>query len=197
MSTGEHNIIPNENPGRNPGAQLPVPEKNRDLFNRLEILEGETAVFTSFRGGSQKRAGLKLALWTWLSASIDTLIVVSTSCFFIVIFSMIMKSSVGNLFGLISNNQNMVMVIATLFLISMWSYLIFMRVFMGASIGEWTCSLRIGEPLQRLKLNYIFRVMLRTTVVLLTGVVVLPVLSLILSRDIAGEISGIKIYSLQ
>ncbi|MGZ3725113.1 MAG: RDD family protein, partial [Pseudobdellovibrio sp.] len=75
-------------------------------------------------------------------------------------------------------------------------YMIMMRVFMGASLGEWSCQLRLGQPVQRIKPTYVLRVVARTTLLLGTGVVVFPILSLILNRDLLGDITGIRIYSL-
>lgn len=74
--------------------------------------------------------------------------------------------------------------------------MIFLRGFNGATIGEWTCSLRLGQPWQRLQSGYILKVLLRTTLIMATGIVTLPLLSLLFKRDLAGDISGLKIYSL-
>jgi hypothetical protein len=82
------------------------------------------------------------------------------------------------------------------FVFSFWVYLVTMRVFMGASLGEWSCQLRLGQPLQRIKPTYVLRVAARTTTLLLTGVVTIPLLSLFLKRDLLGEFTGIRIYSL-
>ena len=199
MSTTENQTIqPQITP---PSSEVPYrsPEKSGiplDIFRRLEIIESDFVSDLSFHGGSQKRSGLKLALWTWFSATIDTLVLVSLSCFFIVLFSFLMKASPGSMLGLFVKNQSFVAA-GVLFLVSVWSYLVFMRVFMGASIGEWTCDLRLGEPLQRFEFSYLFRVILRTTVVVGSGLILLPILSLLFSRDLAGDISGVKIYSLE
>ncbi|OFZ32065.1 MAG: hypothetical protein A2622_12235 [Bdellovibrionales bacterium RIFCSPHIGHO2_01_FULL_40_29] len=152
---------------------------------------------TSFHNGSKKRSGLKLALWTWFSAGIDGLILVSMSCFFLVLSSFMMKASPQSMLSLFFKDQSFIFSMGILFVLSLWTYLIFMRAFIGASVGEWTCDLRLGEPLQRFQFSYVFKVIVRTTLILMTGVLVLPLISLILSRDLAGEISGLKIYSLE
>lgn len=149
-----------------------------------------------FHGGSKKRSGLKLALWTWLAAGLDALVLVSTSCLFILVFSYLMKANSNSMFGLFLKNQNLVNMLCLLIAGILWTYLIFMRIFMGATIGEWTCGLRLGQPLERFHTSYILKVMLRTTVVLATGIFVIPIVSLLFSRDFAGDISGLKIYSL-
>jgi hypothetical protein len=182
-------------PGRAPvlpkikKIDIPFSETAQDFINSENI-------FTGFRSGSDKRAGTKLALWTWMSAFIDTLIVVASTCFAIILFSLLMKSSLPEIFKFVYAEPSLIKIFGTCFLLSFWLYLIVLRAFMGASIGEWSCQLRLGQPVQRLKAGYVLRVMLRTSFIFLTGVVLIPLLSMLLKRDLAGEISGIKIYSL-
>ena len=172
-----------------------VPAKAFDIFKRLEMIE-DASTHVGFHGGSKKRSGLKLALWTWLAAGLDALVLVSTSCFFILVFSFLMKANPNSMFGLFLKNQNSVMMLGILFIATLWTYLIFMRVFIGATLGEWTCGLRLGQPLERFHFSYLIKVTLRTTVVLASGIFIIPLISLLFSRDIAGDISGLKIYSL-
>lgn len=168
-----------------------------DIYGGFDILEGEVTLSTQFNGGSSKKSGLKLALWTWLSALIDGLVLISISCFFTVTFSFLMKTSPGSIVSLFLKNHNLISISAFLLMITIWTYLIFMRAFMGASVGEWACDLRLGEPVQRFKLSYLFKVILRTTVILASGIIFIPILSLILSRDLAGDLCGLRIYSLE
>lgn len=49
-----------------------VPFTN-DIISGVDIIEHEAILSNQFHGGSSKRSGLKLALWSWLSASIDGL----------------------------------------------------------------------------------------------------------------------------
>jgi hypothetical protein len=150
----------------------------------------------SFQSGSQKRSGFKLALWSWMSAFIDTLILISISCFGIILFSILMKTQMRDMLKISAVESNIIRLFVVSFLFSFWAYLVMMRLFMGASVGEWSCQLRLGQPVQRIKSSYVLRVIARTTMMLLTGVVVIPILSLMLKRDIAGDLTGLRIYSL-
>ena len=163
-----------------------------ELFKRIDFAE-ETV---GFHGGSKKRTGTRLALWTWLSASVDALVMIGMSCFFILAFSFLMKTSMAYLIKYFYHNLNLIKLSTYSFCFSFCSYLVFMRVFNGATLGEWTCSLRLGQPVQRMQSNYILKVSLRTFLIVITGIIVLPILSLILKKDLAGEISGVKMYSL-
>lgn len=165
-----------------------------DLFNRADFfIEDDNK---DFLGGSQKRSGLKLALWTWMSAFIDLLILTSMSCFALIMFSLLMKSPARDVVSFVFISPSLIEVFCFAFVLCMWAYLVLTRAFMGASIGEWTCQLRIGQPAQRIRSSYVLQVVARTSLILMSGIIVLPLLSLILKRDLAGDLTGIKIYSL-
>lgn len=76
-------------------------------------------------------------------------------------------------------------------------YLVLLRSFLGFTLGEWACSLRLGFPWERLDSKYIPKIALRSFIVLSTGIVVLPILSLIFDSDFAGEASGVHLMSLK
>ena len=151
---------------------------------------------TSFHGGSKKRSGFKLTLWSWMSALIDGLILISISCFSMILFSILMKTPARDILKFISIEPNVIEMCLFSFFFSFWVYLVMMRAFMGASLGEWSCQLRLGQPAQRIKASYVLKVILRTTLILATGVVILPLLSLIFKEDLVGELSGLRLYSL-
>lgn len=149
-----------------------------------------------FRSGSQSRSGFKLALWSWMSAFIDGLILISISCFAMILFSFLMRTPARDVLKFISIEPNVAKMFFCSFLFSFWSYLVMMRIFMGASLGEWTCQLRLGQPAQRMRASYYLRVIVRTTLILITGIITIPILSLILKRDLIGEVTGVRVYSL-
>lgn len=164
-----------------------------NLFKRDDYFLDDAV---DFRGGSQNRSGFKLALWSWMSALIDGLILISISCFSMILFSFLMKTPARDVLKFVSIEPNITKMFVFSFLFSFWSYLVIMRVFMGASLGEWSCQLRLGQPVQRIRTGYCFRVIARTTLMLVTGIVAIPLLSVIFKRDLAGELTGVKIYSL-
>lgn len=189
-------VVPNSEP-INQNTQLPAKSGKRlskiNLFKRDNYFTDDQI---DFRSGSQKRSGFKLALWSWMSAFIDGLILISTSCFAMILFSMLMRTQARDVLKFFSVEPNLAKMFIFSFFFSFWVYLIMMRVFMGASLGEWSCQLRLGQPVQRIKTSYILRVIVRTTLILVTGVVTLPILSLICKRDLIGDITGLRIYSL-
>lgn len=174
--------------------KTPTLEKaQRHLFKRTDyFVDGQV----EFQSGSQNRSGFHLALWSWMSAFIDTLILISISCFSLILFSFLMKTQARDIFRMLSFEPNISLMFLVSFLFSFWVYMVMMRVFMGASLGEWSCQLRLGQPVQRIKTGYVLRVMARTTILLFTGVITLPILSLLLKHDLLGDITGVRIYSL-
>lgn len=183
--------------------QVPKPDRKRDQpFRRepnFDKLFPQTSQFdfsSSFhRGSSRPGVGYKLALWSALASFIDFLVVVSMVCFFIVLFSLMTNSTFQTV---------LVFLQASLFQFSMGSlffisltYMIFLRSLLGYSIGDWACGLRLGTPKERLLKFYSLRVCLRTLIVFASGIVVLPILSLIFGRDLAGLISGLPLMSLR
>ena len=125
---------------------------------------------------------------------IDVLIVVSMVCVFFFVALLLQKWLVA---PVPLDRATLVRLMGPLFLLLHASYLVLARVFLGSSLGEWACGLRLGEPRQRFSPRYVFLVLLRFTVVVATGVVILPILSLLSGVDWAGRLSGVPLISVQ
>lgn len=151
---------------------------------------------TGFHGGRSRRTGYRLAMWSWLASMIDGLILVSASCVFVLMFSLIVKSSVGSVLA-IAHGQSRVLFFAEVYALTAWIYMIGIRSMMGATIGEWACDLRLGQPHERLNSSYVPRVILRSTLIIATGVITLPVFSMIFGKDVPGLCSGLRLFSLK
>jgi hypothetical protein len=174
--------IPSKNP--QPKKQDRIQEVFRDRSD-IEILQK-----TSFRGGStSRRGGFQLAAWSWLAAFIDSLILISISCVFLLIFAQAAKQL--HLNG--STEKSFLFIYG----LCLWVYMVSLRVFAGYTIGEWACDLRLGQPHERMRLRYPFCVIFRVGLVLATGVLFFPFLALIFGRDIVGKISGVQLFSLK
>lgn len=150
-----------------------------------------------FLGGPQKRTGFRLSIWMWLAATIDTLVIAALSCFFMLSLSVMVKLGLRQSLGFTLSHENALMTFLVVFTFCGWMYFIASRTLTGASIGEHTCALRLGQPHERVKRSYLPRVIIRTTMTLLTGIITLPLLSLLVKKDIVGRITGLNIYSLK
>lgn len=192
---------PNERtPERSPLIRRGPQEKNpggkiSELFRGRRVSSFENG--TGFLGGPSRRTGHRLALWSWLASFIDGLILISLSSVFILTFSFLMQANLETLLGGLIHNQHRALVFAEVFVLAAWIYMITVRSVLGSTIGEWACDIRLGQPQERLRANYVIRVAWRSTIILLTGLVTLPLMSLIIGKDIAGAISGLRLFSLK
>ncbi|HEY8271967.1 MAG TPA: hypothetical protein VIG33_13840 [Pseudobdellovibrionaceae bacterium] len=173
-----------------PEDKVPVPseypESLKKLFRNRQNLQWE--MDTGFQSGPiGKRKGYTLTLWSLMASTIDALLLIAMNCVFLMAFIKIIKVPI---------DQGLLKDFALIYLGAAWLYMITTRFFIGASIGEAACDIRLGEPRERLSPWYFLRVVFRATLIAATGVVVLPLLSLILGRDIPGIICGLKLFSL-
>ncbi len=143
-----------------------------------------------FHGGpSGRRKGYRLAAWSLLASVIDGLILISLSCIFVLAFTFVIKGS--------HLESSLLRLFAEVFFLCSWIYMVTLRVLLGSSVGEWACDLRLGQPHERLAKTYPLRIILRANLILLTGLVILPLFSLLLGRDIPGQMSGVQLLSLK
>lgn len=184
----EKTRVPKKDSGR--GGDLTKSPLFRREYNVVDFDLG-------FLGGPQKRTGFKLSIWMWLAATIDTLVIASLSCFFMLCLSALIRLGLRPVLGFTLVQDNALTTFLVFFIFSGWMYFIASRTLTGASIGERTCDLRLGQPHERVKRSYLARVIIRTTMTLLTGIITLPLLSLVLKKDIVGRITDLNIYSLK
>lgn len=188
-------IIPQRAPQKRE-APVPSPEV-LDVFDSRRRPQFDQG--TGFHGGpSARRKGYRLAMWSWVATIIDVLILISASCAFILMFSVIVKTSPGAILRGVGQNQPQILFFIEVGLLFGWIYMISVRSFMGSTFGEWACDLRLGQPHERLQVGgYLIKVAFRTTLILLTGVITLPLLSLVFGKDFAGSLSGLRLFSLK
>jgi len=74
-----------------------------------------------------------------------------------------------------------------------WIYLVTNRVFLGCTPGEWVFDQRLGRPDEMGSVSYALKTIARTTVTLLTGFVVFPILSMLTNRDMLGRWMGLEL----
>jgi len=125
---------------------------------------------------------------------LDAMIVTGVSTILLVAIILITHI---NLMGLLSNAQTdrpTQLHIALLFVSVMQLYLLTARSFFGASLGEWAFDLQLGTREVQQKTLYPLLVAWRTLIVTMTGIIVLPVISLLIGRDLAGQVTGLQLY---
>lgn len=173
--------IERERPQKTPKDPL------QELFKNPRSMDWTNA--TGFRGGSvRRRKSFALIGWSFIAALIDVLILTALSCFFLMAFIKIMKMPI---------TWELLKECSGCFLAGVWMYLVTTRFFLHATLGEAACDIRLGRPQDALRKAYFAKVLARATVILLTGIVILPLLSLMTGKDLAGSIAGLKLFSLK
>jgi hypothetical protein len=183
--------LPSDAPERVPTETPSLPtgdgaaESLRRLFRNRENLTWETrAGFQS--GPNRRRKTYQLALWSLAASVIDGLLLIAMSCLFMMVFIKILRVPI---------TRSVLHDFAVIFVIGAWMYMITTRFFIGCSIGEAACDLRLGKPQERLSQAYFLRVLVRASLVTVTGLFPLPLLGLLLGKDIPGLLSGLKLFS--
>jgi len=72
-------------------------------------------------------------------------------------------------------------------------YLVLSRSFFGRTIGDWAFEIQLGENQQIENPTYPLRVLSRNFLNLVTGLVTLPLLSLVFDKDLAGKMTGLPL----
>lgn len=128
------------------------------------------------------------------SMFLDSLVVFAFSLVFLA--SLIMATGINLLSVLRSSQTDFAtqLSLIALYVAIFEMYLIISRSFFGCTLAEWTFDLRMGDEEQFSRARYPFQVFWRSIVVLITGIVVLPLASLIVGQDIAARLTGLQLY---
>jgi hypothetical protein len=200
---------PFETPSRNPRsdrkpepAETPLPRSRKtpadsDAFLknpklRNSILDQQQGFH---RGPFGRRKGFVLVAFSWTAATMDSLLILGTSMIFFASFLFV--TGVSTQMILVGDKNLIYQLGFSSLLVFSFIYMVMLRSVLGYTVGEWACSLRMGLPLQRLSSFYPFRIAARTLLVFSTGIVTLPLLGLLIGRDLAGRICGVQLTSLK
>lgn len=145
-----------------------------------------------FHSGSRKRRGRRLIEFQILSALVDSLLILAISLFVCFLYLVSLKT---DLVQVLPHKLYFAELFGIIFLWIQFSYLVVLRTFNGYTFGERVFEVRLGIFQERYLLSYPFRVIYRTFIIYLCGIITLPLLSWFFKRDLAGEISGLKLTS--
>ena len=76
-------------------------------------------------------------------------------------------------------------------------YYMLSRGLFGSTLGDWAFDVQLGTAQERNHLMYPFQVLFRTFVIMVTGLIVVPLVSIGFGKDIAYYFSGLRLYSRQ
>lgn len=193
-------------------APLPRPETNPrpaafdiPVYEDDSIAKAQTAVNEILKNLNQKRqmdfltetekqkTQLKKSKPFFFAALLDGMLIMAA--FLLSMIAMLTITKVDLLMNLTNPATALSVYTATagLFLGLTFIYMLVNRAFMGFTPGEWAFDQRLGEETQMHTASYIPRLALRGLVVMATGFVLLPVLSYLFNKDLAGRLSGVPL----
>lgn len=132
--------------------------------------------------------------WSFSAGLLDGMLVIAASLLCMIILLVITKA---DLIGNLKNpDEHKMIYIATFALFGTVSfiYLTLNRIYLGCTPGEWAFDQRIGKPEELDKASYSLRVLARSFIVVVTGFVIFPILSVVLGKDLLGSLTGAPLY---
>lgn len=141
-----------------------------------------------------KKEELKKSTWSFSAALLDTMLVVAASLLCMIV---VLIATKADLVGNLSNPDAYGMIYISMFSVLAgvcFIYLVGNRVFIGCTPGEWAFDQRVGKPQELNTAAFTVSVIARSLLVIATGFIVLPVLSFLLNKDIAGNLTGARLY---
>jgi hypothetical protein len=135
----------------------------------------------------------KKASWDFSASLLDALLVTAASLLCLIILLVVTKVDLfANLYH--PDAQGMVYwsLVALVAGIT-WIYLVGHRVFLGYTPGEWVFDQRLGKPEEFGTSQYALKAIARSTVVLVTGLIVFPIISFAMNQDYLGKLFGIEL----
>lgn len=128
-----------------------------------------------------------------VASTIDLLTLASVFMFMVALLTVFssLELSIDRLLNLSSYViVNYIVLFAALYL----SYTVLLRSLFGKTVGEWACRIQLGLRKEQAQTGYPFKVMIREIVFLFSGILIIPILSLISGRDLGYYFSGLQNY---
>jgi hypothetical protein len=123
----------------------------------------------------------------------DTIVVIGLTCLFAVAVLLVVDVDLLNIIQSASGDFMTSLSLILLCLSVLELYLIIFRSFLGATLGEWAFDIQLGTKAEQASAYYPLRVIWRSMVVIGTGFITLPILSLLAGKDLAGFITGLSL----
>lgn len=171
-------------------SPFPRPEAYKKVPKQSELANVGT------RRGAADSPGRKLipATISIASASLDLIICTALALVFLAATLTVTKVDLNVVLGNLNRDFMTQVSLFVLYVMVMQMYVVISRAFFGATLGEWTFDLQIGQDEEQQQESYPLKVAARSLLNIITGIVLLPLASTILGRDIAGQLSGVKLY---
>ncbi|MFN7454936.1 MAG: metalloendopeptidase [Pseudobdellovibrionaceae bacterium] len=131
--------------------------------------------------------------WDFSASLLDMMLVIAANLACLIVLLLVTQV---DLFSNIINPDANYMIyfsLAALFLGISWIYSVCHRAFLGFTPGEWVFDQRLGTPDQMHKGHYALKAIARSSLILITGFITLPLLSALMKRDLVGQWLGVTL----
>lgn len=129
-----------------------------------------------------------------LSLFLDTTVIAGLSILFMLGLVVATSMDIVPVLNNISQDIGAQVAVALLIYSVSQLYLILSRSLFGQTLGEWSMDAQLGLPKEQETLSYVFKLISRTLLLTLTGFVVLPLISMMMGKDLTGRATGLKLY---
>jgi len=171
--------------------------KNRDLdFVKHEKTSKTTAALSTTKAAPTAKAAvasntqLESSTPSFMAAILDSMLIIAASLMCLIVMLTITKVDLLANINKPDSEGMIYLSTAALFLSVTFIYMLVHRVFMGATPGEWAFDQQVGADDEIGQPLYTLKVMGRIVLNMATGFVLLPLLSMVFGRDLAGAATG-------
>lgn len=172
-----------------------TPELNLNFKESAEkAIKESSSITTEDLKNTEGQVEYKMIRTNMTSAIFDAIVAFTFSILFLVAMITITKVDIVEL---VFNAKTQFVIqgsLVLMYLAILQLYMIISRIVGGATLGEWAFDVHVAEKNNRRSGLFALMVIARSVVSLLTGLVVLPLLSFVLRRDLAGAISGAYLF---
>jgi hypothetical protein len=132
---------------------------------------------------------------SWSAGLFDAAMVLGLTLIFSTVVFALTQIELNDLVGMLGTEGG-AQAAAIVLLIGVFEiYAVTCRTFFGKTLGEYAFDFRLGAPHEQQYLLYPLKVAWRTFLVAITGFILLPIISTIVRRDVAGILSGVSLYT--
>ncbi|MAE73488.1 MAG: hypothetical protein CL675_05290 [Bdellovibrionaceae bacterium] len=181
--------VPAREAYRVPATEMPA---GIQLPKEVAKPTAETGTRRSGHGGAEPK--YRESTLSVTSMFLDVMTTAAVTILFLISMILATNIDVFSIFRKIPEDIYLGAVVGTMFLSVWFMYVVIARSFCGRTLGEWTFDLQLGTKEQQAKALYPLQVVWRSLFVMATGVVVLPLLSVVFRKDLAKVFTGLQLY---
>jgi hypothetical protein len=165
-----------------PQAQTNTQRVDQNKINQKNVVHGV-------------RDNLLASATSWPAAIFDSTMVLGLVLVFSAAIFAITRIDLSELIEML-RTEGAAQISAVILLVSVYGmYTVTCRTFFGKTLGDSVFYYQLGTPQDQASVIYPVKVFFRSLLIAFTGFILLPLLSTILNKDVAGILSGVSIYA--